>query len=100
MEVGERERDEGAHLGQFHGLSRGGGRHFSDSGETGDIFTGEVSGEERGPNDCRLISAAGCKSDPRLHPLIFFSTQPIESIPGRVRNRRPLLTETTNRYKR
>lgn len=48
---------EGTHLGQFHGLSCRRGSHFSDSGETGDIFTG--SGEERGLNDGRLISAVG-----------------------------------------
>ena len=53
-----------AHLGQFHGLSCGGGGHSSDSRETGDILTRERSGEERDLNDCGLISAVGCKSDP------------------------------------
>ena len=72
----------GAHLGQFHRLGRSGGGHCSDSRETGDIFTRERSGEERGLNDCRLMSAAGCESDPRL---ILFSVQLIESMPGTVK---------------
>jgi len=74
MIAGERDGDGGAHLGQFHGLRRGGGGHSSDSGETGDIFTGEKCGEGRGPNDYRLISTVGCKSDPRVRLLILFST--------------------------
>ena len=81
-----------AHLGQFHRLGRSGRGHVSDSRETGDIFTGKRSGEERGLNDCRLIPAVGCESDPRL---ILFSTQLIESIPGKVNGKAPW-PETTN----
>jgi len=89
----EGDKGGGAHLGQFHRLGRG---HFSDSRETGDIFTREGSGEERGLNDCRLISAVVCESDPRL---ILFSMQPIESIPGMV-NEQALDPRLQTDYKR
>jgi hypothetical protein len=100
--LSEGDGEDGAHLGQFHGLRCRGGGHSSDSRETGDICTRERPGEERGPNDDRLISTVGRESDPRVCPLIFFSTRPIEST--RVNKRAPfaraLLIETTNRHKR
>ena len=76
---------DGVYLGQFHGLSCSGGSHLPDSRKPGDIFTRERPGEERGLNDYRLISTVGCKSDPRVRPLILFSIWPIESIIGGVK---------------